>query len=490
MKRLFLIVLLISMFAGVSAAAEVDLDVVENPSMVAGESARAVLDFNYEGDQLGRSFEPFAMVLTVDHPEGELSHDYFDASGNMSYSWAGNDYRFDLECVSGPEEVSSVNQTGAFYSTSSTVVNESQLLCVPENTLSVLKSNTFVDDGRIELKFSTSPRVAPGELNITYDFGSFMGFPGFDPLLEADENGTVELEDEGVRIGDLPPDSEIGVVGYSALNVEDELPEGQSRALSYYEFEPRNETDGDLELEYSIDEQEFESPRLYRCNVVDGDCSWVLVENQSSSNGVLEAELSRFSVFGVFTSREEEVVVETVDEGGGGGTTAVTRTETETETEVVNNTEVETALRPTAAFDILYTSPDIREDVVFNASNSYDSDAEIESYEWSFGKQGEVVEASFPENETVNVTLTVTDSQGAQDSTTKTLNSPSSSSESSEIEDVEETDRQSITGQFIESPSGIAAALIALLIALSGLLVYSGRIEIEAFAEKIRERIN
>ncbi|MFB6100856.1 MAG: PKD domain-containing protein [Candidatus Nanohalobium sp.] len=497
MRKIMALLAASVLLTGFSAAASVDLEMVQNPSMTAGRTGEAVISFRYEGDQFeDRAFDPFALLVSVDHEKGNLSNRYFDASGRLSYSWAGNSYSFDLECVAGPEEVSSMNQTGSFYSTQSQVVESNELLCVPKNTLSVLKSNTFIEDGKIELNFSTSPRVAPGKMNITYSFGSFSGFPQFDPLLEANENGTVELEDHGIRIENLEQGTEIGVVGYSALNVQNPVPDSESFSLGYYELEPRKKASGKVLIEYdqqSIDGSNRLNPRLYRCSIQAGNCDWELISNQSAANGILKAQLDHFSLFGLFTSKERKVVIreetQTVDGDGGGGTTVVTRTETE----YVNNTQTETekVIKPTASFDILYTSPGVRKDVRFNASDSYDPDGSIESYKWSFGESGKTVEQSFPVNKSVNVTLTVTDSQGVQDSVTKQLNSGIRQGQETGTTDDRGTQdaSQSITGQFLGSTSDMVGILALLVVAALLILVYTGRVNPEALYRRAKQKI-
>jgi PKD repeat protein len=81
----------------------------------------------------------------------------------------------------------------------------------------------------------------------------------------------------------------------------------------------------------------------------------------------------------------------------------------------------------TESADTVYT----RETITFNASESYDLDGSIVTYFWDFGDgtnaTGVLVEHAYADNGTYTVTLTVTDDDGATDSTTATktvLNHP------------------------------------------------------------------
>ena len=71
-------------------------------------------------------------------------------------------------------------------------------------------------------------------------------------------------------------------------------------------------------------------------------------------------------------------------------------------------------------------NPVVNETIIFNASLSYDPDGNITAYEWEFGDgatgTGEIVNHSYssPGNYTVN--LTVTDDDGAKNSTSKIVN--------------------------------------------------------------------
>jgi chitodextrinase len=80
---------------------------------------------------------------------------------------------------------------------------------------------------------------------------------------------------------------------------------------------------------------------------------------------------------------------------------------------------------PTAKMAVSTTEPDVGEMVTFDASESFDPDGEIVEYHWEDDDgdvlTGEVVEAFGPENRAYPVTLTVTDDDGATDSTTKTI---------------------------------------------------------------------
>ena len=80
---------------------------------------------------------------------------------------------------------------------------------------------------------------------------------------------------------------------------------------------------------------------------------------------------------------------------------------------------------PTATMDVSTTEPEVGEWVTFDGSESTDPDGEIVEYRWEDDDgdvlTGEVVEAFGPEERAYPVTLTVTDDDGATDSTTQTI---------------------------------------------------------------------
>jgi len=82
---------------------------------------------------------------------------------------------------------------------------------------------------------------------------------------------------------------------------------------------------------------------------------------------------------------------------------------------------------PTPAFAISPEQPTVNESVTFDASDASDPDGSIESYEWDFDGDGttdatgEVVSHAFATAGDHAVTLTVTDDQGATNSTTQTV---------------------------------------------------------------------
>jgi len=80
---------------------------------------------------------------------------------------------------------------------------------------------------------------------------------------------------------------------------------------------------------------------------------------------------------------------------------------------------------PTASFTANPISGVVPLQVSFNASSSSDSDGNIISYAWDFKDgntgSGETINHTFSSIGSYNVKLTVTDNEGATDSTTKTI---------------------------------------------------------------------
>jgi len=80
---------------------------------------------------------------------------------------------------------------------------------------------------------------------------------------------------------------------------------------------------------------------------------------------------------------------------------------------------------PVASFTAIPTSGVVPLEVFFDASVSYDPDGNIVSYAWDFKDgntgSGETINHTFSSTGNYNVKLTVTDNEGATDSTTKTI---------------------------------------------------------------------
>ncbi len=78
---------------------------------------------------------------------------------------------------------------------------------------------------------------------------------------------------------------------------------------------------------------------------------------------------------------------------------------------------------PIASFDYSPSEPETNEIVNFNASGSSDPDGSIEKYKWDFGDSstgtGQKLAHSYSDNNAYTVTLTVTDDDGATNSTSK-----------------------------------------------------------------------
>ena len=97
---------------------------------------------------------------------------------------------------------------------------------------------------------------------------------------------------------------------------------------------------------------------------------------------------------------------------------------TDSSTKIMTVTETANQL-PTASFTAVPTSGIAPLEVAFNASNSSDSDGSIINYVWNFKDgntgTGQTINHTFSSTGSYNVELTVTDNEGATDSTTKTI---------------------------------------------------------------------
>jgi len=93
-----------------------------------------------------------------------------------------------------------------------------------------------------------------------------------------------------------------------------------------------------------------------------------------------------------------------------------------------NTTVMKENQPPIASFTYSPQHPKVNENITFNASSSYDPDGTIVKYEWDFGDgskaEGKVVTHSYSKAGDYTVTLTVTDDEGATNSTTKKIPVP------------------------------------------------------------------
>jgi subtilisin family serine protease len=106
-------------------------------------------------------------------------------------------------------------------------------------------------------------------------------------------------------------------------------------------------------------------------------------------------------------------------------------TVTDNDGETANTTKTisvgtETNTAPTAAFNYSPSSPVVGEEVIFNGSDSVDSDGEIISYEWTVDdtgstKSGKQIVYTYDTTGEYNVKLTVTDNSGATTDTTQII---------------------------------------------------------------------
>lgn len=437
MKKLLILTLaLILGLSTVAAANFTNLDVVENPEMTAGEAGEALVEFTYEGNQFDGYRDPF--VLNVSFEGESVEGDHFDVEGDLRFDEGGLERTYQLECSSG-EEVGSRMGIGEFYDGKVDQINDQSQLCFTEDAITVLPSFRVVD-GEVDLDVTPDVRMAPGSYDIQYEFAGWTGLPEFDPVVSTGENGGINesshklLEDRGIRL-EADPNINFTVVGYSFINAETERPETEEFVLDYYELRPHQDTSGRIELQYDqerVDSREREDPRLYGCKFEDQDCSWDLIAQ--GEDGLLETDSGfNYTLYGVFTSNviEEEVVEDEGDSGGSGGSFDVggdssdnSDQDTEQNQDEENGSEaseVEEVQLPTSFFEVSYTEPEVSENVRFDATNSYSPNSEIESYEWSFGGRGPQAVHSF-EQEEVNVTLTVTDEEGGEDSYSQVIN--------------------------------------------------------------------
>ena|GEM_PF-1359670 len=80
---------------------------------------------------------------------------------------------------------------------------------------------------------------------------------------------------------------------------------------------------------------------------------------------------------------------------------------------------------PVAAFEYSPEAPGTNESITFDASDSYDSDGSISSYEWDFGDEatttGRVVNHSYTSPGEYDVILAVTDDEGARNTSLRTV---------------------------------------------------------------------
>jgi len=133
--------------------------------------------------------------------------------------------------------------------------------------------------------------------------------------------------------------------------------------------------------------------------------------------------ISHFWNFGDGTNATGIIVTKSYADNG---TYIVTLTVTDDDGATASTNATKTVLNrpPVANFtesaETVYTG----DEIVFNATNSYDSDGEIVSYFWDFGDRtnatGKVVSHTYMDNSNYTVTLVVTDDDGAIDSVNAT----------------------------------------------------------------------
>jgi len=145
--------------------------------------------------------------------------------------------------------------------------------------------------------------------------------------------------------------------------------------------------------------------------------------NSASNGGII---LSYYWMFGD-GANATEVIAQISHIYMEGGTYEVSLTVLDSEG--LNETAirlVEILTPPNVGFSFSPTDPVIDETVTFNASSSFDPDGTITTYIWIFGdgspiEKGQVVTHSFSNEGSYEVTLTVYDEHGVENSTTRTV---------------------------------------------------------------------
>jgi PKD repeat protein/KaiC/GvpD/RAD55 family RecA-like ATPase len=155
--------------------------------------------------------------------------------------------------------------------------------------------------------------------------------------------------------------------------------------------------------------------------IVDTDV--VIYFNASDSYDPDGTIISHFWNFGDGTNATGMIVINSYADNG---TYIVTLTVTDDDGATASTNATKTVLNrtPVANFTESVQTVYTGDEIVFNATNSYDSDGEVISYFWDFGDEtnatGKVVSHAYMDNDNYTVTLVVTDDDGATDSVNAT----------------------------------------------------------------------
>jgi PKD repeat protein len=160
----------------------------------------------------------------------------------------------------------------------------------------------------------------------------------------------------------------------------------------------------------------------------DGDTltySWDFGDGSGAGSGISPKH--------TYTSAGDFTVELTVSDGKGGA-----------DSKDKSITILEEGENPTASFSASKSSAKAKEEITFDAGDSFDDDGSISSYSWDFNNDGiedatgKTTSTSFPEAGTYTVKLTVTDNDGLTDSATTTITITAAGADDDDDDDEDE----------------------------------------------------